>query len=196
MKLTQYDTILSINKVVKACVDCPFLFDQVNNGRREFMWGQGNEILFVGQSPAPSNTEKREGSRFDKFFKEVLSKTEIRPETVAFTNISKATIPPGGKLNEEQKAHCFDHVGFETAHLKPSLVVTLGTLAREWSGNESFGDLLIGKFPYEEVDGSIRTTVVPIYSMEHPASIRYGVVKEKLIIDRLNQAYGIKRRNE
>jgi len=194
MTLSKYGIISSINTVVRHCVECPFLFDPINNGRREMMWGNGTEVLFVGQSPALSNKEKRKGSQFDKFFEKIVRKSNIDFDKVSFTNVSKATIPASQSLSEEQKIHCFDHVGFEVAHLKPELVITLGTLAREWSGLTSFGEFTIGRFPYEEEDGSITTTIVPIFAMEHPASIRYGAVREKDIINRLNEAHDIKQR--
>lgn len=187
--MKNYDRIYLINKVIRSCTSCPFLFDQSNNGKRELMWGESNEILFIGQAPALSNIEKKKGSRFDKFFEGLVRKSEIPFESIAFTNISKAAVPSGKILSQEQKEHCFDHVSFEVAHLKPRLVITLGTLAREWAGLSSFGESDLGVFSCEELDGTITTTHVPIFSMEHPGSIKYHKITENHIINRLNQAY-------
>ena len=168
-------------KQIKECQDCPFLLDPINMGRKEIGWGSGSEVMLIGQSV------KGSGSRSDRFLLELMGEAGIRNDQICFTNISKTSIPSGMLMNQEQKEHCYGHVNDEVVMRRPKLIITLGSLAREWSGNEDFDAGLTGDFPLQK-DGEVIRWKVPIYSIANPDAIKYNRITRKEIIKQIKNA--------
>lgn len=176
-------------KNIKDCIECPYFYHQINQGRKELMWGEGKKVMFIGQSPAATNLMKEKDSAFDRYFLSLLEKSEIDPKTICFTNFCKTSIPYGEKLSEEELSHCVDHLMSEIAEVKPEQIITMGSLAKEFIGL-GFDEGVISEFNIVNKNDKIIDIIeVPIYAIKHPGAIKYGSLKETDFINSLNKAY-------
>ncbi len=175
--------IEKIKSEIENCAECPFLFEPINRGKKELMWGEGKEILIIGQSPSISDVEKKEGSEFDKFLKSLFDEAGINFNSARFTNFCKASIPPGGSLTQSEFEHCSEHLLDEVIAVEPTMIITLGRLGKQWAGNK-FREGSIGIF---EEEG--RIIQVPIFSLVHPGTIKHQRIEKEEFIRQLKEAY-------
>lgn len=182
-------------KNIRSCRDCPFLSHAVNRGKKEEFWENGREIMFIGQSPAITNRRKERHSAFDKYFLSLVEKSDIDVKTICFTNVCKTSVPYGEKLTHEELEHCIDHLMNEIAEVKPTYIITLGSLAKDFVDLE-FDEGLISEFNIVNQNGKIIEIIeVPIYAVKHPGAIKYGSITETEFINSLNKAYSYGKRS-
>lgn len=128
MSLDQFYTDL------EKCDKCP----TKGHTTKEKGWGVPGKILFVGQCPAPSSIDKKEGeSDFDKFFISLLEEVGVSKNDFFFTNLVKSPMSSStmGLLTREELDHWYDHLDEEIGLIRPKVIVTLGKFSGAWGAS-------------------------------------------------------------
>lgn len=182
------EEIYETNQRTRKCMECPFIYDKINGRNKELLKSNGNKVLFIGHSPSPA---KKGEQRFMMFLKSLVEQTDISWEETSYTSLCKLEIPPGQALSAKQLRHCTRHLVEEVVALEPEMIITLGTLART-PFNTKFGEASIVEFIKANDQELVEKTLnIPVMSLRHPGSIRYGVISEQLFTKQLNNAYHV-----
>ncbi len=140
-------TLHQLEDRIRTCTHCP-------PGTKELGWGYVNQIMFIGQGPALSNTDGLRGtSDFDKFFIPLVLKAKINKPNFYFTNIVKT---PVSRVTQAMITHGGTHVKDEILIVKPKIIIALGAYASSWAD----------------------TVGLRCRRMVHPSATRYGSISE------------------
>lgn len=124
-------TYEELKDFVDHCHRCPLC-----QTRNHSVMGKGNlhgQILFIAE--APGYNEDRDGIPFTgksgELFDRLLQEIGMKREEIYLTNIVKCH-PPGNRdpFPEEQEA-CIPYLKYETALLRPKIIVCLGRIAAQ-----------------------------------------------------------------
>ena len=104
--------------------------------RNKAVMGRGNihsKILFIAE--APGNNEDRDGIPFTgpsgKIFDECLESIGLTREDIYITNVVKCHPPRNRDPLPEEQERCIEYLKYETALIKPEVIVCLGRIAAQ-----------------------------------------------------------------
>ena len=102
--------------------------------RNKAVMGKGNlkaDILFIAE--APGNNEDRDGIPFTGksgvIIDECLESIGLTRDDVYITNVVKCHHPANRDPSEEEQERCIEYLRYETALIKPKVIVCLGRIA-------------------------------------------------------------------
>lgn len=172
----------ALKKQALACHLC-----ELGKSRTHVVFGEGSEsadILFVGEGPGA--TEDSTGHPFVGRAGEVLTnmieKVLLIPRSeVYITNIVKCR-PPNNRVPTATEAHtCISYLHKQIEHIKPKLIVTLGSTAYHYlTGDESKISDIRGTVQKRETY-TIIPTYHPSYLLRNPSAKKEAFVDMKLI---------------
>ncbi len=124
-------TYEELKNFIDHCSRCP-----LSDTRNKSVMGKGDlktPIMFIAE--APGNSEDRDGIPFTgpsgKVLDDLLESVGLKRQDIYLTNIVKCH-PPRNRdpLPQEQDA-CIDYLRYETAIIKPKIIVCLGRIAAQ-----------------------------------------------------------------
>lgn len=125
-RLYSYD---ELKNFVDSCHGC-----DLARTRNKAVMGKGNlkaDILFIAE--APGNNEDRDGipftGRSGVILDECLQSIGLTREDVYITNVVKCHPPANRDPSPEEQARCIEYLRYETALIKPKVIVCLGRIA-------------------------------------------------------------------
>ena len=118
-----------LKKFVDGCHGC-----DLARTRNKAVMGKGNlkaDILFIAE--APGNNEDRDGIPFTGksgvIIDECLESIGLTREDVYITNVVKCHPPANRDPSSEEQERCIEYLRYETALIKPKVIVCLGRIA-------------------------------------------------------------------
>lgn len=124
-------TYEELKNFVDNCTRCPLC-----TTRNKAVMGKGSlssKVLFIAE--APGRNEDRAGIPFvgksGALFDEMLGEIGIAREEIYITNIVKCNPPGNRDPKPEEKELCMPYLKYETALLKPKIIVCLGRVAAQ-----------------------------------------------------------------
>ncbi|MFN2525578.1 MAG: uracil-DNA glycosylase family protein [Actinomycetota bacterium] len=159
-----------LNRVREAALACTRC--RLADGRTQVVWADGNldaDVLFIGEGPGFH--EDQQGKPFvgaaGQLLDRLLGEVGLDRSQVAIVNVVKCR-PPGNRdpLPDEIEA-CRPWLEAQIAHMRPSIIVTLGNFATKFILEEAVGITRARGRRYVRRDA----TVVPTY---HPAAALRG----------------------
>ena len=124
-------TYEELRNFVVNCERCP-----LSRGRTHAVMGKGPvtaKIMFVGEGPGRQEDQKGEpfvgpsGALFDK----MLSEAGLSRKDVYITNIVKCRPPCNRDPEKDEQAVCMEYLKYETALVRPEMLVALGRVAAQ-----------------------------------------------------------------
>lgn len=175
----------SMDALKKQALNCHLC--ELSKSRNHVVFGEGDEnaeILFVGEGPGA--TEDDTGHPFVGRAGEVLTnmieKVLLIPRSeVYIANIVKCR-PPNNRVPTATEAHtCMSYLLKQIDHIRPKIVVTLGTTAYHYlTGDESKITQIRGTVQKRE-NYTIIPTFHPSYLLRNPSAKKEAFIDMKLI---------------
>lgn len=116
---------------VDHCIRCDLC-----KTRNHAVMGRGNlnsKILFIAE--APGKNEDRDGIPFTgksgELFDRLLEEIDMKREEIYLTNIVKCHPPNNRDPSPEEQEQCIPYLKYETALLRPRIIVCLGRIAAQ-----------------------------------------------------------------
>jgi uracil-DNA glycosylase family 4 len=156
-----------IRTVALGCTRC-----RLAEGRTQVVWADGNlesDLLFIGE--APGFHEDKEGKPFvgaaGQLLDKLLAEIGLDRSRAAIVNVIKCR-PPGNRdpLPDELET-CRPYLDAQLAHMRPTVIVTLGNFATRYILEEQIGITRARGRRYER-RGAV---VIPTF---HPAAALRG----------------------
>jgi uracil-DNA glycosylase family 4 len=156
-----------IRTIALGCTRC-----RLAEGRTQVVWADGNlesDLLFIGE--APGFHEDKEGKPFvgaaGQLLDKLLAEIGLDRSRTAIVNVIKCR-PPGNRdpLPDELET-CKPYLDAQLAHMRPTVIVTLGNFATRYILEEQIGITRARGRRYER-RGAV---VIPTF---HPAAALRG----------------------
>jgi uracil-DNA glycosylase family 4 len=156
-----------IRTIALGCTRC-----RLAEGRTQVVWADGNlesDLLFIGE--APGFHEDKEGKPFvgaaGQLLDKLLAEIGLDRSRAAIVNVIKCR-PPGNRdpLPDEVET-CKPYLDAQLAHMRPTVIVTLGNFATRYILEEQIGITRARGRRYER-RGAV---VIPTF---HPAAALRG----------------------
>lgn len=169
-----------------ACVDC-----ELSKSRTQVVVGSGSldaPVLIVGEAPGKSEDEggKPFIGRSGVVLDEILEKLELDRSMCYITNVVRCRPPQNRNPKKEEIEACSDKLAKTISRVKPSLIITLGSVAAEaLLGRPVSMSQINGKYHNWNYDGTFTTRVLTLY---HPAATLYNPSLKAKIFEELAPA--------